>query len=454
MPEPTRATDHFPTPATLVDAQQRGLSAVALGLVGSEILKIAGEIRAQAAAGKNICNLTVGDFSSTEFRIPQFLESGIGEALTRGETNYPPSDGILALREEIVRFYQRELGLDYPVDSVLIAGGARPIIYAIYRAIVDPGETVIFPTPSWNNNHYTYLTGGRACEIPVGAETNFFPTAALLEPHVGSARLICVNTPLNPTGTVMEKKEVEAIGQLVVDENRRRSRSGQRSLYLMWDQVYWMLTFGEARHYAPPQLVPESAAWTIFVDGISKAFAATGVRVGWAVAPPYVTARMRDILGHVGAWAPRAEQVAVAALLARPEIITSYHAEMVRQLQRRLDLLHDGLQQMRRDGLPVESIAPQGAIYLSARFDLIGARFEERTISTNEEIRQLLLNEAGFAVVPFQAFGVRQDDGWMRLSVGAVSVEAAEAGLQRVKSLLQRVQAPAGGSPAAAPLSS
>src|SRR5581483_1047116 len=187
---------------------------------------------------------------------------------------------------------------------------------------------------------------------------------------------------------------------------------------------YWMLTFGENRHYAPPQLVPESARWTIIVDGISKALAATGLRVGWSIAPPHVTARMRDILGHVGAWAPRAEQVAVAKFLGMREEMERYRERMLRELQLRLDLLYDGFESMRRDGLPVRAISPQGAIYLSAQFQIPG--------KTNEEIRKLLLERAGFAMVPFQAFGLKQDTGWFRLSAGAVSPQQISAGLDPV----------------------
>jgi aspartate aminotransferase len=415
------------------DREDLCLSGLARGLVGSEVLKIAGEVRAMKAAGRAIADLTVGDFSPSEFRIPARLRELIGEALAAGQTNYPPSDGTIELRKAVVEFFGRELGLVYPLESTLIAGGSRPIIYAAYAAVVDPGDKVVYPTPSWNNNHYTYLMRGVPVELVVGPETNFLPTAEQLRPHIRDARLIAVNTPLNPTGTVMAREEVERIARLVVDENRRRAAAGERALFLMWDQVYWMLTFGQNRHYAPPQLVPESAAWTIFVDGISKAFAATGLRVGWTVAPPYVTARMRDIIGHIGAWAPRAEQIATARFLGERDAITTFHENMIRELQLRLDLLHDGIESMRRDGLPVRAIAPQGAIYLSVRFDLIG----RPGLGSNEEIRRLLLEKAGFAVVPFQAFGLKQDTGWFRLSAGAVSLQDIEAGLGRVRGVLE-----------------
>ncbi len=417
---------------TTVLQDESALSQLARGLTGSEILRISAEITALKTTGKEICNLTVGDFSPTEFRIPPRLQALIEEALTAGHTNYPPSDGVMELRKAVVQFYRDSLHLDYGVDSCLIAGGSRPIIYAAYAAVVDPGDKVVYPVPSWNNNHYTYLMRGVPVEIVVGPETNFLPTAEQLRPHIRDARLLCICTPLNPAGTVMAREEVAAVAQLVVDENHRRAAAGERPLFILWDQVYWQLTFGDSRHYAPPQLVPESAAWTIFVDGISKAFAATGLRVGWTIAPPFVTARMRDILGHVGAWAPKAEQLAVAKFLGEPQEIAAFAEHMHRELQLRLDLLHDGLEAMRTDGLPVRTIAPQGAIYLSVQFDLIG----RGGIQTNDEMRKLLLERAGFAVVPFQAFGSKREDGWFRLSAGAVSPAGIEAGLARVRNVL------------------
>lgn len=407
----------------------RSLSALAQGLIGSEVLKIATEVRALKET-RAVTDLTVGDFSPKQFTLPVPLKRLIIDFIERGETNYPPSDGTKELRESVCELWRRAFGLDCALENTLIAGGSRPIIYAAYRAVVNPGDKVIYPTPSWNNNHYTYLCGGVPVELVVDADTNFMPTADMIRPHVQDASLIAVCTPLNPTGTVMAQSEVEAIARLVVEENRRRSGTGQRPLFLLWDQVYWMLTFGENRHYAPPQLVPEVAPYTIFVDGISKAFAATGVRVGWTVAPPAVTGRMRDIIGHIGAWAPKAEQLAVATFLRQTDEIAAFHEEMIRELRLRLDALYHGLMEMKRDGLPVDAIAPQGAIYLSAQFDLIDR------LGTNEEIRKFLLEKAGFAVVPFQAFGLKREDGWFRLSAGAVSVRECEEGLKRVREAL------------------
>src|SRR5437667_11175407 len=123
-----------------IQSPERALSSLARGLIGSEILKISGEVRALCEQGRDICNLTVGEFSPKEFRIPARLEQLIRQMLVAGETNYPPSDGTKEMRQAVVRFFHDALGLDYPLESTLIAGGARPIIYAAYAAVVDPGD--------------------------------------------------------------------------------------------------------------------------------------------------------------------------------------------------------------------------------------------------------------------------------------------------------------------------
>jgi len=155
------------------------------GLIGSEILKIAGDIRELKAAGHTICNLTVGDFDTRQFPIPRVLAEGIARAYDSGETNYPPSDGVLDLRRSIVEFVEREWGARYPIESVLVASGARPILYAAYRCVLNPGDRVIYPVPSWNNNHYCHLVGARGVPVATRPENGFLPTADELAPHLG-----------------------------------------------------------------------------------------------------------------------------------------------------------------------------------------------------------------------------------------------------------------------------
>jgi len=256
---------------------------------------------------------------------------------------------------------------------------------------------------------------------------------------VRGARLLVLNSPLNPSGTAFSGDALAEICDLVLEENARRG-PGERPLFLLYDQVYWMLTFAGTRHMDPVSLRPEMRDCTVYVDGISKSFAATGVRVGWIVGPADVVKRMGSILGHVGAWAPRAEQVATAALLADTAAIEAYRQEMLREVYARLEAVHAGLASIGERGCPVEVVRPMGAIYLSVRFPLHGAVTPAgKTLRSNDDIRHYLLEAAGVAVVPFQAFGLAEETGWFRLSVGAVSKEEIPETLARLERALAAV---------------
>jgi aspartate aminotransferase len=438
MPEIGTAVDATAL-ARVAPGDPSRVSDVGTTLRGSEILRIAAEIRALLANGESVCNLTVGDFDPRQFRIPQALEDGIVDALREGETNYPPSTGLPALREAVQHFTDRTLGLRYPVESILVTSGSRPGVYGTYRAIVNAGEEVVFPVPSWNNDYYCDMVGAQQVRVPTLAEEAFMPTREQLEPHVRTARMIALNSPLNPCGTAFTADALGAICDLILEENARRA--GRRALYLMYDQVYWQLTFGTTQHVDPVTLRPEMARYTVYVDGISKAFAATGVRVGWVIGPTDVMAVMNNFLGHVGTWAPRAEQVATARFLGMAEEMASYRRELAPKVQLRLDTLHDAIVALKKQGHPVDAIAPMGAIYLSARFNLVGRTARDGSvIQTNDDIRRWLLREAGLAVVPFDAFGALGEPGWCRLSVGAVSMREIESAMPRLKTGLEALR--------------
>ena len=419
-------------------ARDPGSSLLAEGLIGSPILKIAAEVRALAAQGAKICNLTVGDFAPAEFPVPELLSRELTAAVQRGETNYPPSNGILQLRKAVAEFCERRLGLTTSADAVLITAGARPLIYGAYRVIVDPGERVVFPVPSWNNAHYCQMSGAVAVPVACDAGTSFLPTAKSLAGKLRDARLLVLNSPVNPTGTVFTADQLGAICDAVLEENERR-RGKDRPLYLLYDQVYWMLTFGVS-HVHPIQLRPEMAEYTMYVDGISKSFAATGLRVGWGVGPSSVMGQMSDLLTHVGAWAPRPEQVATAALLGDDAAIDRYHEQMRGEVLKRLETLHDGIIALKNDGFPVDAAIPSGAIYLSARFDLAGraagGNGTSAALRTDDDVRSYLLKTAGLAAVPFSAFGQPDGSGWFRLSVGAVSMQEIADLMPRLRSSL------------------
>ncbi len=409
------------------------LSQLAETLIGSEIVKLGGIIKDKIKQGDHIYNYTIGDFDSSQFPIPKELENAIIEAYREGFTTYPAADGELDLRISVSNFIQRNEGLDYQPNEILIAAGGRPLIYAIYRAIVDAGDKVIYPVPSWNNNHYVHFTGGEHVMIEATRENNFMPTAEQIRPHVKGASLIAVCSPLNPTGTTFTKKELEAICDLVIEENQQR-QEGEKKLYLMYDQIYWTLTFGDTKHYNPVSLRPAMKEYTVFVDGISKAFASTGVRVGWSLGPAELIAKMKAINSHIGSWAPMAEQKAVAKFLNNEQAVSNYLDFIKGEIEIRLSRIYDGFQRLKSAGFSVDAIPPQAAIYLTVQINLAGKTTAGGQLLSNQtEVTAYILNEAKLALVPFNAFGADKNSNWYRLSVGCCKKEEIDDMLEKLK---------------------
>ena len=416
------------------------VSEMAGSLIGSEIIKLAGEINQKIAAGDHIYNFTIGDFDPAIFPIPVELNEEIRNAYLEGHTNYPAADGIADLRKEVQQFIYERQGLDYPIDSYLIAGGARPLIYAIYSTLLDGGDKVVFPTPSWNNNHYTHLCHGEKIQVETTPENNFMPVAVQLESQIRQARLISLCSPLNPTGTVFQADDLKKICNLILEENERR-KGKERPVYLLYDQIYWMLTFANTTHFDPVTLVPEMRDYTIYVDGISKSFAATGVRVGWAFGPADIISKMKSILSHIGAWSPKAEQVATARYFRKKDAIDRYIGEFKRELFDRLKEIYNGIHKIKNQGHNIDAIVPQAGIYLTVKFDLIGKTAPDGSTLTNmKAVTTYLLEEAKLAIVPFYAFGSSGDSPWFRLSVGTCKKEEIPMMLGKLEKALAKLK--------------
>jgi aspartate aminotransferase len=415
------------------------LSHLSETLIGSEIVKLGGEIKEKIDQGERIYNFTVGDFDPSIFPIPKELEDAIVDAYRRHFTNYPTAEGNLDLREAIASFIKDTGKLDYSMNEILVASGGRPLIYATFRALCDKSDKIIYATPSWNNNHYTHFVEGEHVVIDATAENNFMPTAADMRPHIKGATLISLCSPQNPTGTTFRKEELEAICDLVLEENARRGE-GEKKIYIMYDQMYWHLTFGNIKHYNPVSLRPAMRDYTIFIDAISKVFAATGVRVGWSMGPQKVIAKMKSILGHVGAWAPMAEQKAVAAFLSKRESINQYLVHFKKGIEERLHDIYEGFMQLKNDGLPVDVIAPEAAIYLTVKIDLVGKKTHTgKLLETQSDVTAYVLNEAKLAIVPFYAFGTSRSNPWYRLSVGTCKKEEIGEMLGKLRTALKKI---------------
>ena len=415
------------------------VSTLAQNLHGSEIIKIAGEINELKRRGQKIANLTIGDFDSDIYPIPAELKQGIVEAYNDNQTNYPPADGLLNLRESVSGFLKSRYDLDYKPNQILISGGSRPLIYSTYLAVVNPRDKVVFPAPSWNNNHYCDLTGAEAVIVQTRPEHNFMPTAEDIRPHLKGAALLALCSPLNPTGTMFLQKDLEEICDLVITENKTR-QAGEKPLYILYDQIYSQLTFGHHQHFDPVSLRPELKDVVIFVDGASKCFASTGVRVGWGFGPPHVITHMKSIIGHMGAWSPKAEQVAMAKFLKQDTAVNNYLDQLKSNIQNSLNTLHQGFQQLKSEGLNVDSIEPMGAIYLTVKVDYAGKTTPDGDVfKTSADINYYLINEAKVALVPFSAFGTDNLVNWFRVSVGASTLEDIQGLIPGIREALKKL---------------
>ena len=362
------------------------LSDMANGMERSRILSIAASVRAMIAEGKAVAPFTVGDFSPSQFEVPSPLIDAIIEAVSEGETNYPPAAGLPELRSALV--------------------------------------------PAWNNHYYVHLNG--AIDIPIQGtpESRFLPTASQIESRIEDIRVLILNSPLNPTGTCFTANELRDICHVVLNENRKRSQDGRKPVILVYDQVYSTMTADGIDHVHPVQVCPEIFDYTITLDAISKSLTGTGLRLGWMALPPALAPPVVALIGHMGAWPARPIQKAAAKLYENQAILESYFDDLDDRILTRMSLLKSRLEPMSL--FRVNYVEPEGGIYLSTQFDL----FELLNVTTNEEIRQWLLEEAGVAVVPFQAFGLEEDTGWFRISIGAVSVDDISQAMDRLEQAL------------------
>ena len=415
-------------------------SRLAAGLQGNQILKIAYEVRAMKAAGERLGDFTIGDFHASEFRIPEQVAEGIKHYIDQGLTNYPPSMGVMALREAVRKVYMQDMQLDADIEQVLVSSGTRPLIYAGFRAIVDPGDKVIYGVPSWNTNHYVYLSQAEQAEITTRPEDNFMLTLEQIEPHFKDAVLLCLNTPMNPSGTMMDREKLTPIVEGILAENARRQQNGRKPLYVLYDQVYWRITHG-SEHIHPAMIDERMAQYTLYMDGASKNYGGTGLRVGWAVVPKSLAKPMAHIVAHMGAWAPKAEQLSLADFLPKREENLAYFDALAKPMRKRLEGLHAVFQKLKQEGLPIDSIEPQGGLFLSICLGVRGKTTPTgETLETPEDVRQYVLKAGKSAFVPFGAFGDQHNLDWFRASVSGIVQPDYDYALPELESALRALK--------------
>lgn len=399
------------------------LSKVGNEIIGSEIIKISQQIK-EIAKTRSVQNLTIGDFDSRINPIPSKLKEGIIQCYEEDLTNYPLSPGEINLRKSVSEYLKKRQGVDYTESEILIGGGVRPLIYTVYKSILDEGDGVVYPVPSWNNNHYTFLHNSVKLPIECKPENSFFPTVEDVKQTIQEARLVCICSPQNPTGRIISPEVLKGICEVIVQENKRRG--GAKSCYLFFDQIYSDLS-QEGQFIHPVLLCPEIREYLICADGISKSLCATGVRVGWMFGPADIISKMTELFSHIGAWAPKPEQNAVARYLDEYEDMIEYVGDKRRRYAQIIDTICNKFESMRDKGFRVDCQRPEGGIYISVYLDYVNS------FSSTEEYISFLINTCGLGIVPFEYFGSKDNKGWFRISIGNIDLKCVDEVIQTIE---------------------
>ena len=385
----------------------------------SETLAISAKAKALRAQGREVIDFSVGE---PDFNTPDNVIQAAEHAMAEGFTKYTQASGLPALRQAIADKLQRENDLHYEPDQIIVSCGAKHVLYNLARVLVDPGDEVIIPGPYW----VTYPTqvemaGGTPVIIPTTAADDFKITGEVLRRYLTPAtKGIILNSPCNPTGAVYTPKELQDLADVLDDTG----------LYVITDEIYEHMVYDGLRQISIATLSAELKERCIVVNGVSKSYSMTGWRVGYCAGPSDVIAACGHLQSQSTSNPTAFAQVAAIEALTGPQ--DSVHAMAAAFVERR-DFVVERLNAI--DGISCPT--PQGAFYTFPKINaLFGRRANGRSLSNSADVIDYLLDTAGVAVVPGEAFGA---DDHMRLSYAA-SMEALHTGLDRLDQAVQQLR--------------
>ena len=387
------------------------LSDRCLQIAPSVTFAIDSRAKALRAKGVDVVGFGVGE---PDFDTPLYIRQAAQRAMDEGKTHYTPVAGTMELREQVVRKLKEDNGLDYTPDQVIVSNGAKQSLFMALCAMLNPGDEVLIPAPCWvSYPERVRMAGGVPVLVQGCEEDSFVVDAGQLEPFVSErTKALILNTPNNPNGCVYPEETLRGIAELAVS----------RGFYVISDEIYEKLIYDGERHVSIASFSEAIKEQTLVVNGVSKTYAMTGWRIGYAAGPKALVKAMSAFQGHATSGANSIAQAAAAEALrnGREEI-----AGMLAEFGRRRDLIHGLINQI--DG--VSARKPQGAFYVMMNISaLIGKRCGDEVIDGSETFASLLLDRAHVAVVPARAFG---SDEHVRLSY-AVSREQIEKGIARI----------------------
>lgn len=367
--------------------------------------------------GFNIVDLTTGE---PDFETPPSAMLYAQEAMREGKTHYTATAGFLELREAVVEYYVRRFNLRYDVEEVIVGAGSKPLIYEALGVLVDPGDEVIVIAPAWVSYvEQVKLWGG----IPKVVDTrgnHYIPDVEeILRLITPKTVAIILNSPNNPTGVIYPREIVKAICEVAVEKN----------IFIINDEIYERLTYDGFVYENPLCFVPESRDVVLTINGVSKSFAMTGWRIGYALGPKDVIKKMVSLQGHLTSCASSVSQWAALGALLGAE---SDLERMKSQYQRRRDLCVEKLSKLSS----ISFVKPQGAFYFFIDISkIVGKSFKGRKIEDDVRFCEVLLEEKQVALVPGAAF---MAPCHVRLSF-ATDMSAIEDGLARLEGFLNEL---------------
>ena len=376
----------------------------------------ANELKAQ---GVDVVSFGAGE---PDFNTPENIINAAIKAMHEGKTKYTPAGGILDLKKVICKKFKDDNNLDYAPEQIIISTGAKQCIANTFMAILNPGDEVLIPVPYWvSYPELVKLADGVPVFVETSKENNYKYTVKDLEEAVSSkTKAILINSPNNPTGTIYNKEELEQIAEFAKKHN----------LLIVSDEIYEKLIYDGEKHISIAALSQDAYDRTIVINGVSKTYAMTGWRLGYAAASKEVTKLMSSIQSHMTSNVNTiAQYAAIEALNGPVEDLN----KMVKEFENRRNFMIKRLNSI--DGVSI--IRPNGAFYIMVNISsYFNTSFKGEEIKNSVDFAKVLLDEEKVAVIPGAGFGL---EGYIRLSY-ATSMEIIEKGIDRIEEFLKKIK--------------
>lgn len=390
-----------------------------LNIAPSLTLQIDTRAKEMAANGLDVVGFGAGE---PDFNTPQHICEAAKEAMALGLTRYTPAAGTMELRMAITRKMERDHGLTYSPQEIIVCNGAKHVLFTIFQTILDPGDEVLIPTPCWvSYPELVRMAGGVPVFVPTDEENRFIPSNRDIASRVTRrTKAIIITSPSNPNGSVWSREQLQFVGNLAVTH----------PFYIVSDEIYEKLLYDGRKHLSIAQLGEQIKDHTFIVNGVSKAYAMTGWRIGYCAAPRQEIAAMSAFQSQATSNANSIAQHASAVALDGDQ---SCVEDMRQHFEARRNLMVDGINRI--EG--ISCLKPEGAFYVMMNIrKLMGRNFNGRKLEDSMDFAELLLAEKHVAVVPGIAF---EAEGFCRLSYATSEARITE-GLNRIEAFIKELE--------------